>query len=279
MAVPHAVDTLIETLEVGGQTPDGDDIIVEDSQKARLAKTLSLGFFHRWAWEQVGGRDEEWLMARRSWSRALRIEIAENAREHYDSAALIEAEVQRVLRKNPSEPGSLFGAWRGWAPHREKLQPPTVPVWVDYFVFIQISKWLSTQTRPTIVWYQHQVVGEMLAQMGLEVYGGGSTQPVFSGKHIAASIAVHGTGKNLQAWDQMLVIEPPSSGKTWEQLVGRTHRQGQTAPRVDVYVLCHTDVLDKAVNKAIEEAEFTCDLTGCVQRLQRAAWEKTTFAA
>jgi hypothetical protein len=279
MDVPCPVEDLIETLEVGGQTPDGDDIIIEDSQKARLTKTLSLGFFHRWAWEQVGGRDEEWLMARRSWSRALRLEISENAREHYDSAALIEGEVQRTLRKNPGEPGMLYNAWRGWVPHKEKLQPPTVPVWVDYFVFIAISKWLSAQTRPTIVWYQHQVVGEMLAQMGLEVYGGGTSQPAFEGKHIAASISVHGTGKNLQAWDQMLVIEPPSSGKTWEQLIGRTHRQGQNAPRVDVFVLCHTEVLNKAVDKAIEEAEFTCDLTGCVQRLQRATWEKTTFGA
>ena len=275
--VPAPVLDLIDTLEVGGKTPDGDDIIVEDSQKARLAKTLSLGFFHRWAWERIGGRDEEWLMARRTWSRALRFEISENARENYDSAALIEADVQRVLRKDPKASGSIYTAWRTWLPHREKLQPPTEPVWVDAFVFHRVGQWLSQQTRPTIVWYQHQVVGDVLARMGLEVYGAGTSQPVFAGRHIAASITVHGTGKNLQAWDQMLVIEPPSSGKTWEQLIGRTHRQGQTAPRVDVFVLCHTDVLNKAMDKACEEAEFACDITGCVQRLQRATWTKTSF--
>lgn len=275
--VPSAVLELIDTLEVGGQTPDGDDIIVEDSQKARLAKTLSVGFFHRWAWERIGGRDEDWLMSRRAWSRQLRHEIAENAAEHYDSAALIEAQVQRHLKKEPNAPGVLYAAWRTWVPHRDKLQPPTEPVWVDPFLFHAISRWLSAQTRPTIVWYQHQVVGDVLTRMGLKVYGSGSAQPVFEGQHVAASIAVHGTGKNLQQWDQMLVIEPPSSGKTWEQLIGRCHRQGQTAPRVDVYVMCHTEAMDKAMDKALEEAEFTFDLTNCVQRLQRAEWKKTTL--
>lgn len=277
LPVPSEVLELIDTLEVGGQTPDGDDIIVEDSQKARLAKTLSVGFFHRWAWEKIGGRDEEWLMARRAWARCLRQEIADNAAEHYDSAALIEAHVQRTLKKEPNAPGVLFATWRAWVPHRDKLQPPTEPVWVSPFLFHAVAKWLSSQSRPTIVWYQHQVVGDLLGKMGLKVYGAGSSEPLFEGQHVAASIAVHGTGKNLQAWDQMLVIEPPSSGKTWEQLIGRTHRQGQTAPRVDVYVMCHTEIMDKAMDKALEEAEFTFDLTNCVQRLQRAEWQKTTF--
>lgn len=218
-------------------------------------------------------------MARRVWNRMLRQEIADNAKVHYDSSKLIEESVRRDLKKDPGLRGYTYDCWRTWNPHREKLKPPTEAVWVDHFVFHWVAEWLSKQTRPTIVWYQHQTVGEMLGAIGLEVFGAGTSQPAFEGKHIACSIAVHGTGKNLQAWDQILVIEPPSSGKTWEQLVGRVHRQGQLSDRVDAYVLCHTDVLDGCMDKACDEAEYTFDLTNCLQRLQRATWSKTDRVA
>ena len=51
---------------------------------------------------------------------------------------------------------------------------------------------------------------------------------------VVASIKAHGTGRNLQAFCRNLVANPPSDGATWEQLLGRTHRQGQEADEVTV---------------------------------------------
>jgi hypothetical protein len=277
--VPPHVTEMIESLEVGGTTPDGDDIIVEDSQKARLARCLSAGFFHRWAWERVGGRDEEWLMARRAWNRAVRNELAEASRENYDSPALVQQTVQRTLTQEPRAVGTLYAIWREWDKHRHKEEPPTEPVWTDLYLFFWLAQWLSEQTHPTIIWYEHQAVGEALSRMGIPVYGAGTQQPEFTGGHVACSIDVHGTGKNLQAWSQCLVLEPPSSGKTWEQLIGRTHRQGQTAARIDWYVMSHTEPFRKAMEKAAEEADFIFDLTLCEQRLQKATWTHLTYPA
>lgn len=267
--VPEAILEMIDTLEVGGMLPDGEDIIVEDSQKARLAKTLSLGFFNRWAWEEVGGRDEEWLLRRRAWSRELRRELAENSREHYDSAALVE----RAMMRGEGEGTYLGQVWEAWDEHRRKLEPPTVPVWVDPFVFRWLAEWLSEPGRkPTIVWFRHQATADALQAIGLRVYGRGSSQPVYQGRHIAASIDVHGTGKNLQAWSSNLFLEPTTNPLAWEQNIGRTHRNGQDADSVELYIMAHTDCFRETMDKARAEAESVFDASQCLQRLQKVQW-------
>jgi hypothetical protein len=106
----------------------------------------------------------------------------------------------------------------------------------------------------------------------LQCFGSGSDVPPGTLATPCLSIAVHGKGKNLQAWDQNLVLEPPSSGAKWEQLIGRTHRQGQSSKVVslDVAVLSYHDT-DK-LKKAREEADYIATMTGQDQRLQIATW-------
>ena len=67
---------------------------------------------------------------------------------------------------------------------------------------------------------------------------------------VCASPRAHGTGKNLQQFARNLVANPPSDGATWEQLIGRTHRQGQEADEVTVEVYRHTAPFLEAVEKA-----------------------------
>ena len=108
--------------------------------------------------------------------------------------------------------------------------------------------------------------------LGVPVYGSGTNIPAETAHLCGASIAVHGTGKNLQAWSNQLVISPPSSGKAWEQLLGRMHRTGQQADEVHCTVYNHTTFFDKALENAKRDAEYIHATQGQKQRVAYATW-------
>jgi hypothetical protein len=83
---------------------------------------------------------------------------------------------------------------------------------------------------------------------------------------------VHGKGKNLQAWNRQLVIEPPASGTVWEQLLGRTHRQGQRADDVIAVVYQHTDRVRAAVDRATAQARYIEQTQGTPQKMVFCRW-------
>ncbi len=265
--VPLEIAEALRKVENGEETPDGEDIIVDDAQRARLANNLSAGFYYRWAWEEVGGRDEEWILARKTWHRALRNELEANSCEGYDSPMLVAAKVQRELDAKPSLAQSkvLHNAWSEWLPHRKKPVPPTVPVWISDFFVRWIEQFLGDGV-PTLVWYYSRALGEQLGKLGLPVHGQGSDVPTL-GASAACSISVHGTGKNLQGWWRNLVVELPTQAKTWEQLIGRTHRPGQPHDFVEFNLPLHTNKYELCLDKGIESAQHVKELTGADQRL------------
>jgi len=265
--VPPEVVEALRRVRESEETPDGEDIIVDDAQRARLESNLSAGFFYRWAWEEVGGRDEEWILARKVWHRALRNELERNSCEGYDSPLLVANKIQRDLLQHPDWAATkiLHNAWSGWAPHRKKPVPPTVPVWVSDYFIRWIEAFLSDST-PTLVWYYSRAVGEQLGKLGLPVHGQGSDAPT-PGASAAVSINVHGTGKNLQGWWRNLVVELPTQAKTWEQLIGRTHRPGQPHKWVEFHLPQHTEKYVGALDRGVESAHHVKELTGAEQRL------------
>ncbi len=275
--VPPEIAEALRRVRESEETPDGEDIIVDDAQRARLESNLSAGFYYRWAWEEVGGRDEEWILARKVWGRALRTELEERSCEGYDSPLLVSNKVQRDLLQHPglAQTKRLHNAWSEWVPHRKKPVPPTVPVWVSPYFINWVADFLSDGI-PTLVWYYSRAVGAALGQIGLPVYGQGSDAPE-PGRTVAASISVHGTGKNLQGWWRNLVLELPTQAKTWEQLIGRTHRPGQPNAWVEFHVPQHTEKYESALERSLEGAQHVKELTGADQRLlmMQRKWSRT----
>jgi hypothetical protein len=53
----------------------------------------------------------------------------------------------------------------------------------------------------------------------------------------------HGTGKNLQHYDEQFFLQFPRQADTLEQVLGRTHRNGQQADEM-LPVTCHTTDFD-----------------------------------
>jgi hypothetical protein len=263
--LPIKVLSLLEALEEHGELPDGD-VAADDIAVWRAHRQLSQGFYLRWHWPN-NQPDNAWLDARRRWNQCLRREIETNEREGYDSGFLVACHIERELAAgNVRRPREIHKAWQAWQWQKEKAIPPTVPVWIDKGLINASVKWLTEQTEPSILWYEHQTVGDQLEAHGVKVYRAGD-EPRNDGRPCAMSIAAHGIGKNLQSWSNQLIMCPPSSGHVWEQLLGRTHRPGQEADEVSVHVYTHTDRFLGAVKNAIEDAKYIESSTGNAQKI------------
>src|SRR5581483_9795325 len=87
---------------------------------------------------------------------------------------------------------------------------------------------------------------------------------------IIASIKANSAGRNLQGWTQNLISSIPTEAAVWEQLLGRTHRDGQQADEVQVNTLFGCFEHIDGWRKAVELAEATQDTEGSSQKLLMA---------
>jgi hypothetical protein len=89
----------------------------------------------------------------------------------------------------------------------------------------------------------------------------------YDGKCAILSIEANREGRNLQRFSRNLVVSPPQQGDRWQQLLARTHRDGQDADEVicDVVISCaeHAD----AMRIALSDAQYQEDITGDHQKL------------
>jgi len=271
--VPASIIAVQQNLEKTWELPDAADesAIVDAATMARAASQVANGFFYRWDWGRTGmsETDREWQRRRSDWNKAVRDTLRYSAGPGYDSMLLVANACAR------GEGGrKVLAAYRAWhepgpdgVPWRERPVPPTVTTWVDRYVVADVAGVLRERREPTIVWYASRAMGEALSAIpGLPVHGQGSATPSGGRHHVAASINVHGGGKNLQAWRRHLVIDPPANGKTWEQLLGRSHRQGQTAG-VTVEVYQHAQRHRDAFAGAMADAEYVEDTQRIPQKL------------
>lgn len=167
--------------------------------------------------------------------------------------------------------------------HRTNMrEPETEAVWLDDFMVQDAAAW--GRKHVGIIWFDHPDLGRAIAKAGGFPYYGASTEtrlvtdprtgekvpPIVLEKGdrtVVASVRSWGTGWNLQAFNNQLVTTPSSSGKTWEQLLGRTHRTGQIADEVTCVVYRHTLELRESMKQAVKDAGFIEQTLGSRQKL------------
>jgi hypothetical protein len=117
----------------------------------------------------------------------------------------------------------------------------------------------AREGRPTIVWYRHRAVGKRLGEVsGLQVYGEGTDLSGTRHDVAIASVAVQSEGRNVQDWYSGNVVTSVSpSAAVLEQLISRTHRDGQVADEVWLDWYGHTPEACAAMAMAVEQAEGT----------------------
>lgn len=274
-----------------------DEELTDAKDVARVARQLSCGFYYRWLWPN-DEKDEEWLAARAAWHKAVRHVLRYNSGENLDSPLLVaRAAARDVARAEERAAAKAEGrkadpdayedelrddhveAWRAWDAVRDrwKPHPPKEAVWLSSFLVDDIDAWAAscTDDAPGIVWYEHETVGDALRDRGIPVFGPGKEGDSilqFRGPVCAASVEAHKDGKNLQHFCRNLVICWPSNGTTCEQLLGRTHRDGQRADEVSVELYQHEEALKSAVFASRSDARFVEDAHGARQKLLLATW-------
>ena len=252
--VPKEVTEAVARLEATWETPGGDEL-TEAVDVARHAKELACGFYYRWDPEPP----KDWMDARREWKVYVRETLKHNRRN-------LDTELQ--VWNECASASKPLRAWQEWKEIKDTFKPNTVPVWLSDFLVDDTLRWLNEE--PGIAWVEHVAFGEALAKRGVSYFGAGekAAKAIAAAQgSIAASINAHGVGKNLQAWYRNLIVCSPSSGKKWEQVIGRTHRHGQAADEVFVDVFRHTDRVREAFRKAVQDARYVSETTGAPRKL------------
>ena len=299
--VPAKVQAYLDDTSKSWARPDGEELI-DAMSVGRCLRELSCGFFYRWRWPrgEPVAVIERWLAARKDWHKELR-EKLKVARPHMDSPLLLAKaairwyegythvkrdeegkEVGREVIPPKSTKGPLTVwpslAWPEWERVRDSAKPETEAIWLDDWLVKDSVEWL--REGPGLLWYEFDAFGRAVyrAANGAVFAGPGEDgdRRVISlcgTESVVTSIRAHGTGKNLQHFARNLVANPPSDGATWEQLLGRTHRQGQLADEVTVDVYRHTEPMKQAVDKARDLAAYIEGTFGASQRLaSKATW-------
>lgn len=252
---PNNVRSAMTDLETTWVTPNGD-MLSEAVELWRHLRELSLGFYYRW--DPVAPRD--WLEARREWKAYVREEI-KYSRGKYDTELQVWNECSRGYKKSRE-----FIAW-------EKIKKAfvinSIAEWISDFALNACAEWLNDGG---ICWVEHTAFGKKLAKDFKLAYFGAGDSKILNTKEksIIASIQSHGTGKNLQQFDRNLITSPMSSGKTFEQVLGRTHRPGQTSDVVTVDLMLHAEVLKLSFEQARKNSRYLEDTLGNRQKLNYA---------
>lgn len=259
---PDPIRAALKELEATWCLPDGS-AITDPMRLASAGLQLSQGFYYRWVWG-AGGPDFAWLAARAEYARELAAFLRRGGRVlALDTPGAVEAAMDDLRRADL--PDSLLAARAAWdSEAARRAAPPVAAVWIDTSILERAL--VDARERDSLVWYAHRAVASKLEELGLEVCWPGST-PSGPRRPLGVSISAHGTGHNLQTWASSLILSPPASASVWEQLIGRTHRQGQEEDEVHLAVLWSTQPQRGALARAEEAARFARQTTGQQQKL------------
>lgn len=214
-------------LEQFWEDPDGNQVL-GPPQVADMMIQLQQGFFYREVWPEAVPQEyvQKYKQAKSEWSSRVRVYIQAGGR--YDSPGL----VRRAVRDGRSVPDDLAQAAETWEEFARGPQPRTETVWVDESRLEALATSLETEP-PTLVWFHHTAPLHWAKARGLNVcFAGETPEP---GKTIWLGLNAHGTGKNLQPWARNVVFSYQATAHLHEQVLGRTHRPGQTEPVFTVY--------------------------------------------
>lgn len=259
--VEPATDAAFHTLRLEWETPDGWPIS-DGIGMFRHARELGLGFYYVWDPRPPA----YWLAARSAWCSYVRQTIGRS--RTLDSELAVALAIRNGVIRDHG-----IRLLEDWHEVKKDFEPNTVPRWVDDSVLKFCAKWM--QRNNGIVWTEHTHFANRLSSMsGVPYFGrkglNADKQLIEDhpkGEPLIASVQSNGEGRNLQAWSLNLVTSFPPNGAIVEQLLGRTHRDGQEADEVltQVVMTCAEHV--GAIWQALADSQYVEDSTGSPQKL------------
>lgn len=264
----HRIQKQAEHLARTYRDPMGLEV-ADDAEIAKTAHRLSLGYFYRWDWPN-GVADVLWMDRRSAWMRECRYILENHATWGFDSQALVEAAARREIEAGRPIRERWLQAYIEWREVEDRTPPNTVCEWVYNEPLLRLVE-IAEDNAPAIIWYDEEAVADRLQTLGVEVLRAG--QPVTGrARTLALSVRSHGAGLNLQAWSKQVFACVPANGTAWEQVLGRTHRQGQQEDEVWAWVPQWTGILRGALRQACGDARWIATSTGNKQKLLLATF-------
>jgi hypothetical protein len=270
LTTPKVVTDALEKLRAEWVRPDGTPLR-EAIEVYGASRQLACGFYYRTIYprNEPPALRREWIDARRNYYSEVRDRLTHSIKGQ-DSYLLLWQAADSGKWKSEH-----FEAWK--AIH-EAVKPDTETVWLDKFLVNAAIEWALE--KPGIVWVESEAVRaaeEIALGAGIPVYAGGDadTRRLHAedgSRSVVCSIKAFKEGENLQAFNRSLITTPPASGALLEQVIGRTHRSGQTADEVTVDFFLHTPELVSALKDAREKAKAIQETTGNFQKLSVGAW-------
>lgn len=266
------LSTLITTTGLGRYVASSAPRVIGLSECLEiLSKAFPQLFDTLKAAERAARPPEEWRVARKIWNQFVR-ETLKNSRK-LDTPYQVELACKE---------GALDAtAFNGWNEVRSSFTPRSSAVWHDDTAILICQQW--SERNDGIVWSEHSEFARELSRRSKLPYFGRDgldangqdlnvvAHEVLTGKRkpfpLIASIKANSTGRNLQGWSENLITSIPTEASVWEQLLGRTHRDGQEADEVHVTTLFGCFEHIDGWLKAVELAEATQDTEGSSQKL------------
>lgn len=294
--------SLIADVQEAWLTPNGDEI-EHAIHTWKWMFELSAGFYNELTWpepdvyaERRGISTGEAVKAleaakfyhsgHQEYSKVLRSWLESRARPGLDTPFLVGKDMHSHGPKNVTP--DLYEAWQTWKardfegrPERDSRAVRICP----YKVHAAVRWAAALESGGGIVWAYHEDVcrwafeelraagADPLLCLAGDAGNRAILDPANAGRLIVASIAAHGTAKNLQAWSRNFLIQTPRPPAMAEQLLGRTHRNGQAADevRVDMVHTLEFDHLNFAA--CITDAVYIHTTTDNRQKLVYAQYE------
>lgn len=253
--VKHArIDEALKKMEQTWELPNGDEI-VDATAYWRHVRELSNGFYYFWKTQPP----EVWREARRAFHGFVREKLS-GSRKYEAPAQIIEAfrDAKPVVE---------------WMNIRDSFTPETD---AEFLTLDYLQNVVDTaKANNSLIWFQDRAVGQQLSAWGLPVYASQGkevkTKQSITARTKPCPVAVStnalSEGFNLQLWNHNMVLNCTPTGTAWEQMIGRTHRFGQTADSVDFLLMASSEAQIADFKQARADARYIEATTGQRQKL------------
>lgn len=251
-------------------TPNGDEI----DYAIHLFKwryEISSGFYHKLTWpdpEDYAKRrgislqdakdalnlSREHHAAQQPYHKELRKFLESESRPGLDSPFLVGSDMARNGALNvPAKLHELWGAMKALETAAKLVgfglvERDSEAVRLCEYKIAACVEWAKAlEGKGALIWVYHVEIGkwatEALRAAGIEAvhcpagdtYNRLLLQPGIEKNVVVASMSAHGTGKNLQAFQENYFLQWPRHATLAEQTIGRTHRPGQTADELVIH--------------------------------------------
>lgn len=295
------LDELIRKVDDEWTTPSGD-IIDYAIHKWKWLFELTAGFYNLLVWPSVESFAERRRItvdesnrileaakkhhaAGQEFMSLLRKWILEKSRPGCDTPLLVRNEIARNGARIVGQ--ELYEAWVyekaldfDGRPERDSMA-----VRVCDYKIREAVKWAKYvgDDKGGIVWVYNEEMGawayEVFQAEGINTLhcpAGDNEWHLDARNHnkkVIASIPAHGQGKNLQMYQEQVVLQWPRPAHKAEQMLGRTHRTGQKADSLTVWRLSANMFDDMLFAACLNDALYAHQSTGTRQKLVYANYD------